>query len=871
MSLSAGQKFGHYEILKPLGRGGMGEVYLAFDQRLKRQVAIKILSSALIERPDQLQRFRQEALFAAVLNHPNICTIYEAGEVNGTTFIAMEYVEGETLRHYVVSRKITLSEILDYSIQIADGLKEAHHKNVIHRDIKTSNIILTPRKTVKILDFGLAKQIAHLNQEIFSEASTDFSSGVGAMPRGTTPYMSPEGLLGKKVDQRSDLFSFGVVLYEMLTGQLPFRGTTNIEVIDAILHNDPLTGTHYRSNVPEPLVRVLRKLLEKDPEERYQSAHELWIDLRKIREEITRADSIPPTQVQVKQKAFSWNWAALVITLSIFLGVSAYYYLAKKNPRAATIIQHVNELVTVAVLPFNYSGDNEHKYFGTLVTDALIAGMESEPGLSVASYETVKDIDKAESIQKTAKNLGVQCIIRGEISSQNSKVLIHPEMISHDGTRIWSKEIDGSVDGIISTLTEMKNAMVSELTESPHGKGIAQVRTSNPEAYKFYIEARSYYDKWDQEENLSKAITLFKKSLNIDGNSGAAHAGLAMALLTEYLRTLTPSLLVEATSEVQKGIQLDPGLPEVLIAKGLVELQRGNSVEAKNAFAKTLELSPGNDAACIHIARVYETSGRFIDAKEMYQQAIALRPSYWWNHYNLGTFLYLTMADFENARPPLLKATELYPDGSAPLIVLGYLDLYSGKIDVAEGSFRKVLQKTPSDIIARNGLGVVYFYQRKYELGVQAFTRLVKESPDQVIYQINLADALRASGNMSEGNQHYTTAIKTFRSLLQSNPNDDPNRAGLAMALSATGQCKEAKEQIRSVYERQKQNIELTGYTLITASRCNDLEWAIPIALEAISKSNLIDVLYHPDLEPLRQQPAIQKALSTKKAIASKS
>jgi serine/threonine-protein kinase len=831
---------------------------------LKRQVAIKKLSPTLIENRDQLHRFRQEALFAAVLNHPNICTIYEAGEVNGTTFIAMEHVEGETLRHYVVSHRISLAEILDYATQIADALKEAHQKNVIHRDIKTSNIILTPRKTVKILDFGLAKQIARLNQENFSEASTDFSSGVGASPRGTTPYMSPEGLLGKKVDQRSDLFSFGVVLYEMLTGQLPFKGASNMEVVDAILHGEPTSVTRYNDSVPDPMLRVLKKLLEKDPEMRYQSAHEVWSDLRRLKEESTRPDTLPPWVHPLPPPTRKNDFlikAGLTFLIAIIALATAFFYF-KRSKTSYPSAQNVNAPKTIAILPFHYTGDPSHKYLRNMVADALIASMESEPGVSVAPFTSVINIEPEEEPQEIAKKLGVQWIIRGEVSSNNSIISIRPEVVTAKGEKIWNQSINATEETIIPTLSSTKNVLISELkfSEKSSGKDVGQLRTPVAEAYKLYIQARALQEEWDAEQNISEATNLYRKALEIDPDSAATHAGLAKALLTEYVKTRSPALLAEAKSEAQKSLTLDADLPEVQLAVGLIKLQTGNSVEAKLAFARAVELSPGNDAACRQIGLVYEVAGRFQEAKEIYEKAIELRPSYWSNHYSLGVLYFAGIGDFKKARPPLLKATELSPQSPSPKVVLGLVELFRGDIDSADKLFRSVLENGPN-VYAQNGIGLVYFYKGKYELAHRTFEKLLNDLPDQVIYKINLADNLKWMGKNDEARQKYVSAMNDFRALLASNIEDNQSRAGLALALSAIGECKEAKKEMSAVLAKQN-TPEFAGYAMLTASRCGDKEEAKRIILDQMKIDNVVDIKYHPDLAVLRDDPEIKKTLA---------
>ena len=638
MSLIPGRNFGHYEVLRLLGRGGMGEVYLARDKTLKRFVAIKIISPELIENSEQIRRFRKEASFAAALNHPNICTIHESGEIDGLTYICMEYVEGDTLRHYVSSHEVTIQEVLDIAIQIADALDEAHKKNVIHRDIKTSNVLLTPRKFVKILDFGLAKQLPRFKGDHLSETSTDsLLTGPGNPIRGTTAYMSPEAILGKQVDNRSDIFSFGVVLYEMLAGRLPFTGNSATEMMDEILHKDATAVTRYNDKVPDALIHILKKMLEKDPENRYQSVHEVWIDLRRLRDESFRTGTLPSTQVDHVQTARSAPQRQWILPIVIILAIliPAALYFIKHRPSPTVRIQTSEKPKAIAVLPFRYTGDSEHKYFAQLVTDALIAGLESEPGLAIAPYATVRDLNEKASIQDIARELGVGWIVRGEVSGNESDLKINPEMFSSEGQSLWKDQMKASAGRLVSTLEETKKALLSRLqvASNSNSKSIDSLRSPNTEAYKFYVQARSCQEKWDKEENTEEAVTLYKKALEIDPDFAAAHAGLAMVLHNQYNRLRTPSLLVEATAEAQKAMTLDPDLPEALIANGLVLLESGNSVEAKITFARALQLAPGNDAACRNIARSYETLGRQNESREMYNRAIALRPNYWQNHY----------------------------------------------------------------------------------------------------------------------------------------------------------------------------------------------------------------------------------------------
>jgi tetratricopeptide (TPR) repeat protein len=842
----------------------MGEVYLARDKSLKRFVAIKIISPQLIENSEQVRRFQKEASFAAALNHPNICTIHETGEIDGLTYICMEYVEGDTLRHYVSSREVSIQEVLDIAIQIADALDEAHKKNVIHRDIKTSNVLLTPRKFVKILDFGLAKQIPRFTGDHLSDTSTDsLLTGPGNPIRGTTAYMAPEVILGKQVDNRSDIFSFGVVLYEMLTGRLPFTGNSAAEMMDEILHKDATAVTRYNDKVPDALIHILKKMLEKDPENRYQSVHEVWIDLRRLRDESFRTGTVTPTQVDQVRISPKRNWILpTAIILAVLLPVLYLVLHKPSKPTPTTHVETATKKKAIAVLPFSYSGDPEHKYFGQLVTDALIVSLESEQGLTIAPYATVKDYSNATN-QVISRDLGVDWIVRGEVTNQYSALVIKSEMISSKGETLWNTQLSGSTDRLVSTLEQLKTALLNklELEGKSSSKAIDFLRTPNTEAYKFYVQARNRQEQSDQEGNQEEAMTLYRKAIEIDPDFAAAHAGLAQALINEYLKLRTPSLLVEATTEANKGIAQDPDLPEVLLAYGLVQIQKGNSVEARISFSKALDLAPGNDAACRSIASAQEELGRYDEARKMYERAIELRPNYWQNHYALGRFLYYSVGNFDEAEVHLIKANELYPEGSSPLVVLGLVELVRGNLNKSETYFRKVLDRGP-DFYAQTNLGLIYYYQQKYDLALRTWQTALQQAPDDSTTESNIADTYRAMGEQPKARKYYLLAINGYRAAINANPKDYDSRAGLAMAMSAVGRCEEAREEIRTVLEEQSKNPEFAANAAVTAARCGDHKWAVQIVLDSISIKNLREIHFHPDLEVIRQVPEVKRALA---------
>jgi serine/threonine protein kinase/tetratricopeptide (TPR) repeat protein len=863
MGLNTGQKFGSYEIVKLLGRGGMGEVYLATDTRLNRNVAIKILSSNILPSSQLLERFRREAGLSAALNHPNICTIYETGEVDGQTYICMEYVEGITLREKLRHAPMNLQEVLDTAIQIADALDEARKKSIVHRDIKTGNILLTSRSLVKILDFGLAKLVRDNSDDELSKEITDTHLTKTGEVRGTAAYMSPEQALGRKVDHRSDIFSFGIVLYEMLAGRLPFSGNSTTEVVDAILHKDPLPVTRFNNDVPDALIRVLNKMLQKDAELRYQSIHEVWVDLKGIQSEgKSSSQTIRKGPGWWEGRSFPF-WPAAILAVVVLALLSFTWIRSSRNqnqtesqPPSAVAS---NKRVEIAVLPFRYAGDDPTRsYLAPMVTDALIAGLQVVPGIAVAPFQNVRELQKDPAISNIARHVGVGSIVKGLVTTKGEETEITAEIISENGEVLSKQTFTGTS---VATLDLINKNILSVLKVSDgSARQIDQVRTPSVDAYKKYLEARNYQEGWDVVNNLDRAIELYREAIQTDPDFAAARASLAMTLISQFHKTHDASYLTAANTESKRALALDPDLPEAYLAYGMVQLDSGKSIEAREAFSKALELAPGDDSACRSLGVMYASLGRNQEAREMHRRAIELRPDYWRNHYDLGRFEWQFAGNLHAARLHMEKANQIHPEGFAPLIGLGLVNLTQGNFEAAESYFRKTLEQSPN-VYAYNNLGLIYYYRGQYELALRNWQALLKEAPDKPLNMANVADALRQLGRQEESKRYYTQAINGFRSLLQANQSEDKWRGGIAMALAATGKCTEAMDIIRGIASKHPDSTELTDYSLITVSRCSDWDWAKRIALASIATNNLMVVRFDPDVQPVRETPEVKAAL----------
>jgi protein O-GlcNAc transferase len=379
-------------------------------------------------------------------------------------------------------------------------------------------------------------------------------------------------------------------------------------------------------------------------------------------------------------------------------------------------------------------------------------------------------------------------------------------------------------------------------------------------AYQTYLKARDTEKGWDVESNLEQAIALYREALKQDPDFAAAHAGLASALLMEFRKRNQPELLSSASESARSAVGLDPNLPEALLAYGAAQLQSGNSIEAQDAFARAMQFAPGDDAACRSLAAIYASSGRKEEAREMYARAMALRPSYWVNHYVFGTFQWQYAGDLKAARASLEKATQLHPQGYAPVVMLGNFHLIQGNLEEAESYFRKAMELSKNPY-AYNNLGLVHYYRGQYDLALRNWQSLLKDAPDKPIYSANVADALRQLKRGEEAEASYQKAIEGFRKLLEANRGDDTTRSYLSMALAATGYCAEAIRETRSVLSRHADSPEMSVYAAITASRCGELDWAQQIVLRSIASDNLLIIRFDPDLERIRQRPEIRIAL----------
>lgn len=850
-----GQTVSHYEIREQLGRGGMGVVFKAWDTRLDRWVALKFLPQHANEDPLARERFVREAKAASALEHPHICTIHEIGETDdGQLYICMAFYDGPNLRKALATGRITPSRGFEIARQLCSAIARAHDAGIVHRDLKPSNIMTTAQGDVAIVDFGLAKLAGEISL-----------TQTGAT-LGTTAYMSPEQLEGREIDFRTDLWSLGVIIYQLLTGKYPFEGDYDQALQRSILEDDPVPPSEANRDLPEYIDAVMERLLAKDREDRFHSAGEIAQVLRALEQAETTE---VPTQLQLprtKRKSrldprVAWR-PVLLVALAVAVLTLAWLSLRSGPEAGAADIQ------TLAVMPFsNYTGDDTKGYISDGIPATLITALSELRGLRVVGRSEAWALrDGGLGARELGERLGADTLLEGAVQGAGDSLEVSANLLDvASGGLLWSEKVEGTTDALPQLTREMAQRLADVLEVRLSERERRRLRrdpTQSFRAYDYYLRGQQFLADRYAPENLDAAVELFRQAIRVDPAFALAHVALSESYWETWFRDGDPAVLEEARREAEIALELDPELPAGLVALARVQRAAGEIGDSIGALENALRDHPDPAAAHRELALSYERAGDFESAEQALRAATLVGADDWKNWNLHGAFCW-RMGRYQEARASFERAIDLAPDG----VYVPHRNLGGNEISLSnwEEAIR-ALETIPPDHLTPSlvsNLGTAYYFSGrpdKWEKARYYFEKAVRLNPRDDQIRRNLADIYLQLDKPDLARAQYLEALRLVDEKLEGDPSDWRLRLLRSFYAARAGSCEDALGDLERLPPDLPQSGLRAHLSAYTFALCGERQHALEAIATAIELGVQPEMLRaEPEFESLRGDPRFDR------------
>jgi eukaryotic-like serine/threonine-protein kinase len=817
----AGASVGPYRIIRQLGSGGMGVVWLAEDTRLNRKVALKTVKSADADTTEGRQRLMREARAAAALNHPHIATVHDVLDVEGQVIVVFEYVEGETLSSRLQHGPMSVNDAVEVAWQLADALAAAHAQGIIHRDLKPSNVVLGPESRAKVLDFGIARMVP---------AGADFSASVpgtiGGGLVGTPGYAAPEQYLSRNVDGRADLYALGVILYEMIAGRRPFPTTDAVALATSVLRDEAPKLSATGTWVPPPLEKLVGRLLERDPARRPSSGDEVLVELSPIRD--NESSPLARRTVTLRRQIPASTKIAAVVMFAVALGVVV---VQQRNARRLG-----PEAPVVAVLPLsNTSGDVGNDYLGAGLAESLITSLASVPKVTVLSRSAVEESRQQNPDRASfVRSLDASYIVTGSVQSVADRLRVTLNLERSDASVAWGETVEGEARDLFALQTRLATALANAIvdqTPAVERTAPAAPITSSEPAQLAYWKGRAHLDRRELTGSVQAALTEFERALAADPKFATAHAGLAEAQWQMYNQTNDKSWAERAIQSTQRAIELEPDRPSVRYIAALTSFRAGRYAEAETEVKRALALQPTYEDAIRLNATILMRQGNTDAGLAEFRRIMSLRPNAVAIHADMGAALFQA-SRFKEALEALARAAELSPGSAINLVRAGAAAQQMGDTTRALEFYERANAIQPR-AETFNNIGTIHYGLGDYAKAAAAYEGSLVIRPRSALTNRNLGDAYRHLGRTADARRAYQRAVEQGEEEVSVRPSDARAIARLAVYQAKAGDDAAARRSLQralSLSPNDEQVLQRAGVIHALAGRTGP-------ALDAIEKA----------------------------------